>query len=160
MSKKDIEKEHQLDALVPNRSPLPVHLKEFTRRGSRVDANVCAIAHILWHRGRRPFKQVIYADSPIDTSLFSLYIHQNYPQFCNETEEAWYIADTLSLIDATNDNVRASVLLTLTYFGRSIVGASKPNSCPAIPYAHLANPSCLAIASPTTQSEDVQTRVL
>ena len=56
---------------------------------------------------------MIYADSPIDTPLFSLYIHQNYPQFCNETEEAWHVADALSLIDATNDNVRAYVVLTL-----------------------------------------------
>lgn len=56
---------------------------------------------------------MIYADSPIDTSLFSLYIHQNYPQFCNETEEAWYIADALSLIDGTNDNVSACVVLNI-----------------------------------------------
>lgn len=110
MSKKDIEKERQLDALVPKPLPLPDHLKEFTRRGSRVDPNVRSIATALWNRDRRPLEQAIYADSPIDTSLFSLYIHQNYPQFCSEIEEAWYIADTMSLIDTTKDNVRVCVV--------------------------------------------------
>jgi hypothetical protein len=47
MSKKDVEKEGQLDALVPKPLPLPDHLREFTRRGSRVDPNVCFIANTV-----------------------------------------------------------------------------------------------------------------
>ncbi|KAJ7510273.1 Rad17 cell cycle checkpoint protein-domain-containing protein [Mycena galericulata] len=48
-------------------------------------------------RERRRY-ELLYADSPIDSSLFSLYIHQNYSQFCNQVEEcegreAWYQAN-------------------------------------------------------------------
>lgn len=56
MSKKDIEKERQLDAFVHKPLPLPDHLKEFTRRGSRVDPNVRSFAHISWNRGRQPLE--------------------------------------------------------------------------------------------------------
>lgn len=43
----------------------------------------------------------IYADSPIDSSLFSLYLHQNYTQFCDEVEEVDGVADWLSWVDSS-----------------------------------------------------------
>ena len=43
---------------------------------------------------------MLYADSPIDASLLSLYVHQNYTQYCGELAECAALADTLSWIDA------------------------------------------------------------
>ncbi|KAG8884025.1 Cell cycle checkpoint protein rad17 [Tulasnella sp. 332] len=61
---------------------LPGHLrKEHGRRLSKVDANA------------------LYADSPVDTSLVSLYVHQNYTQFCETVEECEGIMANLSAVD-------------------------------------------------------------
>ncbi|KAJ3513531.1 hypothetical protein NLJ89_g2894 [Agrocybe chaxingu] len=68
---KDLQKERDLDTSLKDLPKLPPHLIEHERRTSRVDVNM------------------LYSDSPIDSSLFSLYIHQNYPQFCNEVDERW-----------------------------------------------------------------------
>ncbi|KAG6820461.1 hypothetical protein H0H93_000215 [Arthromyces matolae] len=46
-------------------------------------------------------RRTLYADSPIDSSLFSLYIHQNYPQFCNDVEQCDGVADWLSWVDSS-----------------------------------------------------------
>jgi cell cycle checkpoint protein len=48
---------------------------------------------------------VLYGDSPIDTSLYSLYLHQNYYQFCAETDECEGVIESLSLIDSLGDAV-------------------------------------------------------
>ncbi|TFK24018.1 hypothetical protein FA15DRAFT_687660 [Coprinopsis marcescibilis] len=80
---KDIQKDKELDAQLIDPPGLPEYLAEHERRASRVDIDT------------------IYADSPIDSSLFSLYIHQNYPQFCNEVEEVEGVADWLSWIDSS-----------------------------------------------------------
>ncbi|KAF8908184.1 Rad17 cell cycle checkpoint protein-domain-containing protein [Gymnopilus junonius] len=50
---KDIKKEREADALLPELPPLPEHLKHHERRASRVDVNA------------------LYADSPIDTSFIA-----------------------------------------------------------------------------------------
>ena len=42
---------------------------------------------------------MLYADSPIDSSLFSLYLHQNYTQFCDKLEECGDIAEWMSWVD-------------------------------------------------------------
>ncbi|EAU86703.2 hypothetical protein CC1G_06464 [Coprinopsis cinerea okayama7 len=80
-SAKDILKEKELDSQLQDPLPLPAHLEHHNRRASRVDVDS------------------IYKDSPIDSSLFSLYIHQNYQQFCNEVEEIGDVADWLSWVD-------------------------------------------------------------
>ncbi|KAJ7595664.1 Rad17 cell cycle checkpoint protein-domain-containing protein [Mycena floridula] len=80
---KDIQKDKELDSKLKDSPKLPSFLSEHDRKASRVDVDL------------------IYADSPIDSSLFSLYIHQNYGQFCNEIEEADGIADWLSWIDSS-----------------------------------------------------------
>jgi len=45
--------------------------------------------------------QTIYADSPIDSSLFSLYVQQNYTQFCDEIEECEGVSEWLSWVDSS-----------------------------------------------------------
>lgn len=45
--------------------------------------------------------QMIYADSPIDSSLFSLYLHQNFTQFCTDVDECDGVADWLSWADSS-----------------------------------------------------------
>lgn len=80
---KDLAKERDIDALLKDPPKLPPHLEEHERRCSRVDVDT------------------LYADSPIDSSLFSLYIHQNYTQFCTEMEEAEGVADWLSWVDSS-----------------------------------------------------------
>jgi hypothetical protein len=47
------------------------------------------------------FFKTLYADSPIDSSLFSLYVHQNYTQFCNEMEECEGVSQWLSWVDSS-----------------------------------------------------------
>ncbi|KAJ3527217.1 hypothetical protein NMY22_g9870 [Coprinellus aureogranulatus] len=80
---KDIQKEREIDTQLKDPAKLPRHLAEHDRRASRVDVDG------------------IYADSPIDSSLFSLYLHQNYTQFCNEVEEVDGVADWLSWVDSS-----------------------------------------------------------
>ncbi|KAJ7242936.1 hypothetical protein C8J57DRAFT_1477252 [Mycena rebaudengoi] len=59
------------------------------------------------------FRLRLYTDSPIDSSLFSLYIHQNYTQFCNGTEECEGVADWLSWAAWYQANPHRFHLLTL-----------------------------------------------
>ncbi|KAJ7248242.1 Rad17 cell cycle checkpoint protein-domain-containing protein [Mycena haematopus] len=80
---KDIQKDKDLDATLKNPPKLPSHLSNHARRTSRVNVDL------------------LYADSPIDSSLFSLYIHQNYTQFCSEVEECDGVADWLSWVDSS-----------------------------------------------------------
>ncbi|PPQ71519.1 hypothetical protein CVT26_010390 [Gymnopilus dilepis] len=82
-SAKDAQKEREADALLPDPSPLPEHLKSHERRTSRVDVDA------------------LYADSPIDSSLFGLYIHQNYTQFCTDVDHCESVADWLSWVDCS-----------------------------------------------------------
>ncbi|KAJ7211337.1 Rad17 cell cycle checkpoint protein-domain-containing protein [Mycena pura] len=80
---RDMQKERDLDALLKDPQKLPSFLDSHARRTSRVNVDL------------------LYADSPVDSSLFSLYIHQNYTQFCNEVEECDGVADWLSWIDSS-----------------------------------------------------------
>ncbi|KAG9103435.1 Cell cycle checkpoint protein rad17 [Ceratobasidium sp. 370] len=61
--------------------PLPEHIAHFERRPSKVDV------------------AALHADSPVDASLFTLYVQQNFPHFCDEVDECWGIADALSEAD-------------------------------------------------------------
>ncbi|KAF9261419.1 Rad17-domain-containing protein [Marasmius fiardii PR-910] len=80
---KDIKRDEEIDRRLEDPPPLPPHLEEHERRASRVDIDR------------------IYADSPIDSSLFSLYIHQNYTQFADEPEQCYQVADWLSWADSS-----------------------------------------------------------
>ncbi|TFK67761.1 P-loop containing nucleoside triphosphate hydrolase protein [Pluteus cervinus] len=83
LTARDKQKEQELDASLPNQPPLPFYFKDHERRPSRVNVDT------------------LYADSPIDSSLFSLYVHQNYPQFCNELEEIESVGEWLSWVDSS-----------------------------------------------------------
>ncbi|KAJ3740153.1 Rad17 cell cycle checkpoint protein-domain-containing protein [Lentinula detonsa] len=80
---KDIKKDQELDRTLEDLPALPPFLSEHDRKTSRVDVNT------------------LYADSPIDSSLFSLYIHQNYTQFCVDVDECDGVADWLSWADSS-----------------------------------------------------------
>ncbi|EMD36255.1 hypothetical protein CERSUDRAFT_52549 [Gelatoporia subvermispora B] len=80
-SAKDIQRDRDFDSRLQNPPPLPPHLGEHHRRTSRVDA--------------------LYADTPIDASLLSLYVHQNYSQYCETMEQCDTLAEWLSWIDAS-----------------------------------------------------------
>ncbi|KAJ3781672.1 Rad17 cell cycle checkpoint protein-domain-containing protein [Lentinula aff. detonsa] len=80
---KDIKKDQELDRTLGDLPALPPFLSEHDRKTSRVDVNT------------------LYADSPIDSSLFSLYIHQNYTQFCVDVDECDGVADWLSWADSS-----------------------------------------------------------
>ncbi|KAH9923879.1 Rad17 cell cycle checkpoint protein-domain-containing protein, partial [Fomitopsis serialis] len=81
-SAKDLQRDRDIDSKLKKQPPLPTHLKEHARRTSRVDV------------------EMLYADSPIDASLLSLYVHQNYTQYSNDLSECDTLADWLSWIDA------------------------------------------------------------
>ncbi|KAJ9478311.1 Checkpoint protein RAD24 [Pseudozyma hubeiensis] len=61
---------------------LPDHLSHLCRRTSRVHPDQ------LW------------ADLPVDSSVFQLYLHQNFPQFTTEVEECESILEEFSTADA------------------------------------------------------------
>ncbi|KAF5364946.1 hypothetical protein D9758_008130 [Tetrapyrgos nigripes] len=82
-SARDARKEQELDKRLKDPPKLPPHLSEHDRKASRVDINM------------------LYSDSPIDSSLFSLYIHQNYPQFCDEINHCEDVSEWLSWIDSS-----------------------------------------------------------
>ncbi|KAI0634894.1 Rad17-domain-containing protein [Trametes polyzona] len=82
-SAKDIRKDQEIDAGLTDPPPLPPHLKHHDRRASRVDV------------------EALYADTPIDASLLSLYIHQNYTQYCTSIDECEALMDALSWVDSS-----------------------------------------------------------
>ncbi|KAJ1028696.1 hypothetical protein NDA16_001862 [Ustilago loliicola] len=61
---------------------LPHHMSHLFRRQSRVSVDQ------LW------------ADLPVDSSVFQLYLHANLPQFCGEVEECESILEAFSAADA------------------------------------------------------------
>ncbi|KAG8788697.1 Cell cycle checkpoint protein rad17, partial [Ceratobasidium sp. 428] len=73
--------EEPLEAPPQTAQPLPEHLAQFERRPSKVDVTA------------------LHADSPVDASLFTLYVQQNYPQYCEDLDECWGLADALSEAD-------------------------------------------------------------
>jgi len=80
---------------MPSAPQLPNHLMEYYRRPSKVDP------------------KVLYADSPVDTSLMTLYVHQNYTQFCDEIDHARGVCEWLAMSDlySSNDMVCAAELV-------------------------------------------------
>ncbi|KAH8109931.1 P-loop containing nucleoside triphosphate hydrolase protein [Phellopilus nigrolimitatus] len=82
-SAKDKLREQEADSRLKDPSSLPLWLAEHKRRTSRIDVDT------------------LYADSPIDSGLFSLYIHQNYTQFCDDVDECGELSDCLSWIDSS-----------------------------------------------------------
>ncbi|KAI0674065.1 Rad17-domain-containing protein [Trametes maxima] len=81
-SAKDIRKDQEIDKRLKDPPRLPLYLKDHERRPSRVDV------------------EALYADTPIDASLLSLYIHQNYTQYCSTLGECDALVDSLSWVDA------------------------------------------------------------
>ncbi|EIW56046.1 Rad17-domain-containing protein [Trametes versicolor FP-101664 SS1] len=82
-SAKDIRKDQEIDSHLKDPPPLPPYFRHHERRASRVDV------------------EELYADTPIDASLLSLYIHQNYTQYCTTLDECDALMDTLSYVDAS-----------------------------------------------------------
>ncbi|KAG5734157.1 Cell cycle checkpoint protein RAD17 [Termitomyces sp. T112] len=82
-SARDVQKEKMADAQLKDPQKLPPDFKDHQRRTSRINVDA------------------LYADSPIDSSLFSLYIHQNYPQFCDDIEQCDGVVDWLSWVDSS-----------------------------------------------------------
>ena len=100
-SAKDIRRDKEIDARLKDPPPLPPHLKDHQRKPSRVDVEVRFLCDQRYNTVLRSAPQMLYADSPIDASLLSLYIHQNYTQYCNTLEECDALADSLSRVDAS-----------------------------------------------------------
>ena len=105
---------------------------------------------------------MLYADSPIDSSLFSLYIHQNYTQFCNEIEESEGIADWLSWVDSSGGEAVCSFFsffsseTKIHFFSLLSVVSSQPSP---IPSNNIRNSAFTSISSHKTVPEKLQTRV-
>ncbi|PAV17598.1 P-loop containing nucleoside triphosphate hydrolase [Pyrrhoderma noxium] len=74
--------ERDIDLRIKDPPPPPPWLSEHRRRTSRVNV------------------EALYSDSPIDTGLFALYLHQNYTQFCNGIDECSDLSEYFSWIDS------------------------------------------------------------
>ncbi|KAH9996697.1 Rad17 cell cycle checkpoint protein-domain-containing protein [Russula compacta] len=80
-SARDVARDRELDRSLEDPPPLPHWLVAERRRTSRVDVNM------------------LYASTPIDASLFGLYIHQNYTQYCSSLEQCSSLIENLSWTD-------------------------------------------------------------
>lgn len=83
-SAKDISQERALDRTLNDSLPLSPWLATEERRTSRVDVNL------------------LYTSTPVDASLFGLYVHQNYTQYCSSVEQCSSLIDNLSWTDANS----------------------------------------------------------
>ena len=87
-STRDTQEEKAVDATLSDPPPLPPHLKDHERRASRVNVEVSQGPLTYAHRFDTNINiistQTIYADSPVDASLLSPYIHQNYDQYLHQ----------------------------------------------------------------------------
>ncbi|KAG1736111.1 Rad17 cell cycle checkpoint protein-domain-containing protein [Suillus paluster] len=81
LSAKDAAKERELDETLMDPSRLPDWLSEHDRKASRV----CL--------------ETIASESPIDSSLLGLYIHQNYTMFCTDVDQCDGVCEGLSWVD-------------------------------------------------------------
>ena len=116
-TKREREQLRLLERNIPNPEKLPSHLKFHDRKASLVDVNVWFANRFDGAYQTDSFRQTLYADSPIDSSLFSLYLHQNYTQFCDKLEECGNIAEWMSWIDYSGpEEVRTSLV---SYGGRA-----------------------------------------
>ena len=88
------------DALIKDSPKLPKWLKDHERKASRVDVDV-NIYYFNWLYSNVNYIQALYASTPIDSSLYSLYIHQNYTNFAVDTEHCDDISDWLSWVDSS-----------------------------------------------------------
>lgn len=87
LSSRDAAKERELDETLPDLSPLPDWLSEHDRKASRV----CL--------------ETIASDSPIDSSLLGLYIHQNYTMFCTDVDQCDGVCEGLSWVDCVGGHL-------------------------------------------------------
>jgi hypothetical protein len=101
--------------------------------------------------------QALYADSPIDSSLFGLYIHQNYAQFCDTVDQCEGVAEWLSWVDwsggedvSLSDGFRTYGLSYILYY---VVASSKPTLLPSSDIGNITRPP---IASEEARTEVFQ----
>ncbi|TKY86756.1 hypothetical protein EX895_004396 [Sporisorium graminicola] len=62
----------------------------------------CQLPEYMSHLDRRPSRvepDQLWADLPVDSSVFQLYLHQNFPQFCTEVEQCEAILEFFSTAD-------------------------------------------------------------
>ncbi|KAL7416899.1 Rad17 cell cycle checkpoint protein-domain-containing protein [Mrakia frigida] len=79
--------------------PLPDHLAHHQKRISKVDV------------------ETLFLDAPVDTSLYNLYLHQNYPLFCGDIDECFDSIEALSGSDAmkTDEDLWQSSKISIAY---------------------------------------------
>ncbi|KAK7689412.1 hypothetical protein QCA50_007204 [Cerrena zonata] len=80
-SAKDKQRDKDFDTCLKDPLKLPSHLQHHDRKSSRVDV------------------ETLYADSPVDSGLLALYLHQNYTQYCDDLDQCSDVMDSLSWSD-------------------------------------------------------------
>ncbi|KAF8694695.1 Rad17 cell cycle checkpoint protein, partial [Rhizoctonia solani] len=110
-------------APIPLPKPLPKHLSEFERRPSKVDVSA------------------LHADSPVDSSLFSLYMQQNYTQFCDDIDECYGLADALSEADGGMGILDENLVISSALSQHT--------------FQHIARSALLALPSPVPRRSQV-----
>lgn len=101
-TKADVQRDLDIDRRLRDPAPLPAHLIAHSRRALREDVEVLRPASSSHARTYLItfIAQGLYSNSPIDSSLFSLYVHQNYPPYCDNLEQCAGVSDWLSWVDA------------------------------------------------------------
>ena len=71
--------------------------------------------------------QELYADTPIDASLLSLYVQQNYTLYCDNLDNCDGVIDWLSWIDSNGgDSVRCILYIIFLAYDSDLVVTSQP----------------------------------
>lgn len=110
------------------RRRLEAAMQSIVRPFSSSSDSVSQLPDHMAHLDRRPSKVAVdqlWADLPVDSSVFQLYLHQNFPQFCGEVEQCEEVLDCFSAADALTpqqDQYRYSSLLAYYSFLMTVRG--------------------------------------
>ena len=81
--------------------------------------------------------QMLYASTPIDASLFGLYIHQNYTQYCSTLEQCSSLIDDLSWTDANGSGNVGHQLFSNTFMNADDGSSGMTRTRMRFIYRHL-----------------------
>lgn len=103
---------------------------------------------------------MLYTDSPIDASLLSLYVHQNYTQYCGDLAECAALADTLSWIDANGAESVRTLPLHVRGAEADCPWAVAPGSPAQVPHARAGDAALAAVTCAAPGAEAIQANIL
>jgi hypothetical protein len=107
--------------------------------------------------------KVLFASAPVDSDLFTAYLHQNYTQFMTDTDECSNAMEYLSMSDALMRMEGESVCRTCQVkpsLRLAVVRAALPHLTVLVPRLRPGDDDEPPRSRPSQRSEDVQGRAV